>query len=256
MKLTINETLKACRRAKGLTQEEVAAHLGISYQAISKWERGDGYPDITMLPTLAAYFGITVDELLGTAGLADRKDYDAINRRWAEQHRLAKETNNDTLHRENAALMRSALKRWPNDALLLVQLSTTLERLDGTDAEKEANLRESVMLQEQILRGEDSEVCSATLYNICFAYERLGEHEKALETAEKLPNLYKSRENAMVLLHKGSAKKESAKSALEPLTYCIRLHLSALAAAEQNAAMQAEITDVCHRLTKLLAEIK
>ncbi|MBR7137197.1 MAG: helix-turn-helix domain-containing protein [Clostridia bacterium] len=229
MKLTINETLKACRRAKGLTQEEVAAHLGISYQAISKWERGDGYPDITMLPTLAAYFQITVDELLGTAGLADRKDYDAINQCWAEQHRLAKETSDDALHRENAALMRSALKRWPNDALLLVQLSTTLERLDGTDAEKEANLRESVMLQEQILRGEDSEVRSATLYNICFAYERLGEHEKALEAAEKLPNLYKSRENAMVLLHKGKEKRTHAQSALAPLTYCIELHLSALA---------------------------
>lgn len=209
-----------------------------------------------MLPTLAAYFQITVDELLGTAGLADRKDYDEINRRWAEQHRLAKETNNDTLHRENAALMRSALKRWPNDALLLVQLSSTLERLDGTDAEKEANLRESVMLQEQILRGEDSEVRSATLYNICFAYERLGEHEKALATAEKLPNLYKARENAMVLLQKGSARKEAAQGALEPLAYCVRLHLSELAAAAPNAAMQTEITDVCHRLTKLLTKIK
>ena len=117
-------------------------------------------------------------------------------------------------------------------------------------------MTEKERLQEQILRGEDSEVRSATLYNICFAYERLGEHEKALATAEKLPNLYKSRENAMVLLQKGSSKKESAKSALEPLTYCIRLHLSELAAAESNATMQAEITDVCHRLTKLLAEIK
>lgn len=250
MKLTINETLKACRRAKGLTQEEVAAHLGISYQAISKWERGDGYPDITMLPTLAAYFQITVDELLGTTGLADRKDYDAINQCWAEQHRLAKETSDDALHRENAALMRSALKRWPNDALLLVQLSTTLERLDGTDAEKEANLRESVMLQEQILRGEDSEVRSATLYNICFAYERLGEHEKALKTAEKLPNLYKSRENAMVLLHKGKEKRTHAQSALAPLAYCIELHLSALAETDKAGCWGQKL----EQIRKILAE--
>ncbi len=250
MKLTINETLKACRRAKGLTQEEVAAHLGISYQAISKWERGDGYPDITMLPTLAAYFQITVDELLGTAGLADRKDYDTINQCWAEQHRLAKETSDDALHRENAALMRSALKRWPNVALLLVQLSTTLERLDGTDAEKEANLRESVMLQEQILRGEDSEVRSATLYNICFAYERLGEHEKALEAAEKLPNLYKSRENAMVLLHKGKEKRTLAQGALAPLAYCIELHLSALAETDKSGGWDRKL----EMIRKILAE--
>ena len=199
MDLKINETLKKHRKTKGLTQEEVAAHLGISYQAISKWERGDGYPDITMLPTLAAYFDTTVDELLGTAELADRKDYDAVNTEWQERHLRARETQNAGLHKKNIELMRASLRRWPNDALLLVQLSTSLERLDGTPAEKEANLRESILLQEQILRGEDSDVRSATLYNICFAYEQLGDHEKALAAAEKLPNLYKARENAMVL---------------------------------------------------------
>ena len=45
MELMIGEKLKKLRRNRDLTQEEVATHLGISYQAISKWERGDGYPD-------------------------------------------------------------------------------------------------------------------------------------------------------------------------------------------------------------------
>lgn len=49
MELIIGEKLKNLRRSKDLTQEEVATHLGISFQAISKWERGEGYPDITML---------------------------------------------------------------------------------------------------------------------------------------------------------------------------------------------------------------
>ena len=65
MELMIGNKLKKLRRDKDLTQEEVATHLGISYQAISKWERGDGYPDIAMLPTLANYFGVSVDELIG-----------------------------------------------------------------------------------------------------------------------------------------------------------------------------------------------
>ena len=65
MELMIGDKLKKLRRNRDLTQEEVAAHIGISYQAISKWERGDGYPDITMLPTLANYFGVSVDYLLG-----------------------------------------------------------------------------------------------------------------------------------------------------------------------------------------------
>lgn len=53
------------RRERNLAQEEMAAHLGISFQAISKWERGDGLPDITLLPALARYFGVTTDELMG-----------------------------------------------------------------------------------------------------------------------------------------------------------------------------------------------
>ena len=65
MNLMIGENLKRLRRGRNLTQEEVAAHLGISFQAISKWERGDGYPDITMLPALAHYFDVTVDALMG-----------------------------------------------------------------------------------------------------------------------------------------------------------------------------------------------
>ena len=57
MTLLIGENIKRLRRERNLTQEEMAAHLGISFQSISKWERGDGYPDIAMLPPLANYFG-------------------------------------------------------------------------------------------------------------------------------------------------------------------------------------------------------
>jgi len=201
MNLLIGETIKRIRRERDLTQEEVASHLGISFQSISKWERGDGYPDITMLPALANYFGISVDELLGMDELAQKGKYDEINKIWSENNKAG-------LHRENVNLMRQALKTFPNNALLLVQLSTSLEKLDGTADEKRKYLRESLAVQEQILRyGEDSEVRGATLYNICFAYWKLGEYDKALEQARKLPNLYKARENALVYFLQGEEKR-------------------------------------------------
>ncbi len=53
------------RKEKGLTQEALAEILHISPQSVSKWERADAYPDISMLPTLANCFGVTVDALLG-----------------------------------------------------------------------------------------------------------------------------------------------------------------------------------------------
>lgn len=222
MALYIGQNIRRLRRDRNMTQEELAAHLGISFQSVSKWERGDGYPDITMLPALAHYFRVTVDELLGMDELSRQETYDRFNAEWESNNRAG-------WHSENVALMRSALKDFPDDALLLVQLSTSLEKLDGTEAEKRENLRKSIAVQEQILRGEDSEVRNATQFNICFAYMKNEEPDKAIAQAKKLPNLYKARENALVcLLPDGEEKKQAASDALEPLKWAIRLHLNAL----------------------------
>ena len=63
--ITLAENFKKLRHQKGLTQENIASFLGVSFQAVSKWERGEGYPDITMLPVIANYFEVTIDDLLG-----------------------------------------------------------------------------------------------------------------------------------------------------------------------------------------------
>ena len=65
MEKTIGEIIAQKRKEKKLTQEELAERMGVSAQAVSKWENGLSCPDITLLPPLAALFGVTVDELLG-----------------------------------------------------------------------------------------------------------------------------------------------------------------------------------------------
>lgn len=227
MNLRIGENLKRLRREKDLTQEELAAHLGISFQAISKWERGESYPDITILPALSNYFKISIDELVGMEEIRRTEEYEKINEKWLENRNANK-------HKENVKLMKDSLKFFPNDALLLVQLSSSLERLDGTDKEKTQYLRESIAVQEQILRGEDSEVRNATLYNICFAYWKNGEHKKAINQAKKLSNFYKSRENALVYFLDGDEKNQIAKSSLEPLAWSITHQLTALYETEND----------------------
>lgn len=57
--------IKILRKAKGVTQEEMGMVLGLSYQAISKWENGTTIPDVQMIPKIAEYFGISIDELFG-----------------------------------------------------------------------------------------------------------------------------------------------------------------------------------------------
>lgn len=63
--IIIGANIAKKRREKGVTQEELAIHLGVSKPAVSKWESGQCYPDIALLPILAAYFDISVDQLLG-----------------------------------------------------------------------------------------------------------------------------------------------------------------------------------------------
>ena len=59
--ISIGNTIKTLRKAKGVTQEEVARELGVSYQAVSKYENEVAQPDISLIPLLAQYFGVTID---------------------------------------------------------------------------------------------------------------------------------------------------------------------------------------------------
>ncbi len=65
MTIYFSENLKKFRLKQNLTQEKLADFLGVSFQTISKWERGETYPDITILPAIAQFFKVSIDELLG-----------------------------------------------------------------------------------------------------------------------------------------------------------------------------------------------
>lgn len=62
---TLCNTISALRRASGMTQEQLAQRLGISYQAVSKWENGLSCPDVLLLPDIAEIFGVSLDRLFG-----------------------------------------------------------------------------------------------------------------------------------------------------------------------------------------------
>ena len=64
MDMTIGKRIALLRREKNLTQEELAQHIGVSPQAVSKWENDQTCPDISALPKLARLLGVSVDELL------------------------------------------------------------------------------------------------------------------------------------------------------------------------------------------------
>ena len=65
MEMTIGANIKRLRTAKNITQEQLSTAMNVTCAAVSKWERGETYPDITLLQPLAYFFGVTLDELMG-----------------------------------------------------------------------------------------------------------------------------------------------------------------------------------------------
>ena len=69
--MKIGENIRALRAQKGLTQEQLAQTLGVTYQAVSKWETGANTPDIALLPVLADLFQVTIDALFSREALPE-----------------------------------------------------------------------------------------------------------------------------------------------------------------------------------------
>ncbi|MBQ3137749.1 MAG: helix-turn-helix domain-containing protein [Clostridia bacterium] len=87
MTIYLGENIKRLRREKGITQETLADYLSVSFQSVSRWERGESYPDITLLPSISNFFGVSIDELMGVNRNSDEaeltellEEYDGL--RW------------------------------------------------------------------------------------------------------------------------------------------------------------------------------
>ena len=108
MNINIADNLKRLRRERNLTQEEVAERVGVSGQAVSKWETAAGLSDLPLLISLAAFFGVSLDELVGTKELRSRERRDALmEKAWV----LC--ANNR--HEEAVPLLREAVSLFPDD---------------------------------------------------------------------------------------------------------------------------------------------
>ena len=79
--INIARVLMNKRREKGITQDELASYIGVSKASVSKWETGQSYPDVTFLPQLAAYFNISIDELMDYRPQMTREDIRKLYRR-------------------------------------------------------------------------------------------------------------------------------------------------------------------------------
>lgn len=113
MTIYLGENIKKLRREKGITQETLAEFLGVTFQSVSNWERGESYPDITMLPEIAGFFKVSVDEILGL----NKADAERKINEYLEIYEAQVYTDTPFVFRT----FQKAVKDFPSDFRLLVR---------------------------------------------------------------------------------------------------------------------------------------
>ena len=207
--IQLGERIKELRRRDGRTQETLASALGVTAQAVSRWEKGICYPDMTMIPSIANYFGVSIDELFGYDNERSRK-VDALYGRIRE---MIRENNGVDVSMDGCiALARESLIEFPGNEKLTLVLASALYTAgyvrhgeqhlvdaDGYGMYDTARHRtypewqEAVKLYEKLLPGlTDGRLRRQAVLELSQLYKNLGEGEKALALAEDAPDLYGS----------------------------------------------------------------
>lgn len=190
MDLYIGENIKRLRREKGVTQEKLAEHLGISTQAVSKWERCETLPDITLVIPLASYFGVSTDELLGLDEAKNKAEAEEMLEKF--QNLAWRECRWD----EAAAILREAHRKFPNNWEITHRY---MWNLIGGSADNDP----AVLLSH---KDELNELCTKILDECTVEPIRLGavnmrakiahasgDTPKALEILTAMPSFYNAR---------------------------------------------------------------
>ena len=175
MNINLAEQLKALRKEKNVSQEKLATYLSISYQAVSKWENGNAYPDIQLLPEIARFFGVTIDELFQV----EKLDEQAL----LEDYMSKAETvfRNADGAEKLLELWREAYQKMPNNIEVKEFLMSTY-----FDADKVKYSREIIELGMELYNSDASMYYKGqAIREIALTYAALGDKQKAEQWASK-----------------------------------------------------------------------
>ncbi|MBQ5757107.1 MAG: helix-turn-helix domain-containing protein [Clostridia bacterium] len=123
MQIKLGERMRELRRKRGRTQDDLAQALGVTPQAVSRWENGICYPDMELLPSMANFFGVSIDELFGYQTERSQK-IDEL----AERIRTLNAQNNgkDVCMTECLRLARESAAEFPGNETLTFCLASVL----------------------------------------------------------------------------------------------------------------------------------
>lgn len=193
--IKLGEKIKSLRKQKNISQEVFANYLGVSFQAVSKWENGNTMPDVTMIPAIASFFGISTDELFDFNLFETEKQVEAI---CAESWKYR---NSDVAKSEE--ILRKGLQRYPGNDIILNNLLYTLDY--QTRAEEVISICQSL-----ITSTKDDSVKYDACRILATCYKENGQVDLIKPTLEMIPEIYFTKLELMASLLDGENSYEAA----------------------------------------------
>ena len=246
MYFDFGKNLRDLRCSRGLTQEQAAELLDVSKQSVSRWENNVTYPDITFLPTLASFYGVTVDALLG----ADRALLTSALEEYRTQHREAQHQG-DTAGA--LALSQAMYARLPNEPEVMsdLMIDAYLRAMDLEGEGRRRGLALSLSVGERFLRmTEDLEGKCRCIRYLALGHKALGQPERARERMEELPSLWSGIELCALEVLEGKERQEHIRCTLLDLADILQKLI--FERASDEALSRKERVRILEKLPRLL----
>lgn len=193
--MNIGTKIKELRKQRGITQEQLANAIGISFQAVSKWENNLALPDISLAPILAGYFGVSMDDLFDFHLTELEQKVDAICKD-AYQYR---ESNPP----KSRAILEEGLTQYPDNDILLNNLLYVINYTENPD--------ETIAIASKLSEStRESDVKYDALRFLAYAYKAKGDIDSAKAALEQIPEIYFTKLTEIAYLLEGKEKFNAA----------------------------------------------
>ena len=211
--MQIHEIIRTRRTALGLTQEQLAGKLGVSAPAVNKWERGNSYPDITLLQVLARTLRVDLNTLLSfREDLTETEIAEFLNRLY--------EVSRTEGCGAAFSLAEEKLRQFPNSDALAYSAAGLLEGLltlfPGTDETARPGREDFVAgLYEQAAQSADPKIREWATYTVASRCIARGDLDRAEALLDQISNTHRDKRELLSALRRKQGRTEEAWTLLE-----------------------------------------
>ena len=188
MNIQLGEKIRTLRKNKNISQEILAQYLGVSFQAVSKWENGDNLPDVTMIPAIASFFEVAIDELFDFNRLETEEK---VLKRCGEiaQWRYERPEEAEQAYRD-------LLKQYPGNDIVMANLLYVLQNLNKHE--------ETISMCKTVMAGtkyDDIRFDAARI--MAETYKEMGEYVLCKQAIDLIPEFFFTHREEKALLLEG-----------------------------------------------------